>query len=149
MSTLNRRGEFGSFQWCPYFQMSAFPRIQFLKNKKEENKVEKKRLHMFYAFLSGLVWGFFGVCVMRVRAPGCGWGVVVVSAAVLLLLAALGLMLVLILTRESLLHINCFITTISNWLKGLSDFINPGSMLKSQSTPWMHRYWSLKVSQHD
>ncbi|XP_039905489.1 membrane frizzled-related protein [Simochromis diagramma] len=36
---------------------------------------------------------------MRVRAPGCGWGVVVVSAAVLLLLAALGLMLVLILTQ--------------------------------------------------
>uniref|UniRef100_A0A3Q2W7Y4 Membrane frizzled-related protein n=1 Tax=Haplochromis burtoni TaxID=8153 RepID=A0A3Q2W7Y4_HAPBU len=72
---------------------------------------------MYYAFLSGLVWGFFGVCVMRVRAPGCGWGVVVVSAAVLLLLAALGLMLVLILTRESLL-----------------DFINPGSMLKPQNT---------------
>uniref|UniRef100_A0A668SXJ8 Membrane frizzled-related protein n=1 Tax=Oreochromis aureus TaxID=47969 RepID=A0A668SXJ8_OREAU len=74
---------------------------------------------MYYVFLSGLVWGFFGVCVMRVRAPGCGWGVVVVSAAVLLLLAALGLMLVLILTRESLL-----------------DFINPG-------------YWIFKISQHD
>ncbi|XP_063350069.1 membrane frizzled-related protein isoform X1 [Pelmatolapia mariae] len=48
---------------------------------------------------ASLVWGFFGVCVMRVRAPGCGWGVVVVSAAVLLLLAALGLTLVLILTQ--------------------------------------------------
>ncbi len=39
---------------------------------------------------------------MRLRAPGCGWGLVVVSAAALLLLAALGLALALILTRESL-----------------------------------------------
>lgn len=43
MSTLNRRGEFGSFQWYPYFQMNAFPRIQFLKNKKE-NKVGEKEI---------------------------------------------------------------------------------------------------------
>ncbi|XP_070827260.1 membrane frizzled-related protein [Chaetodon trifascialis] len=43
--------------------------------------------------------GLFGVCVMRLRAPGCGWGVVVISAAALLLLAALGLALALILTQ--------------------------------------------------
>lgn len=99
--------------------MSLFPnecisQNTVLEKPKRKQSGGKKRLQMYYAFLSGLVWGFFGVCVMRVRAPGCGWGVVVVSAAVLLLLAALGLMLVLILTRESLLHINCFITTISN-----------------------------------
>ncbi|KAM3616758.1 uncharacterized protein V6R79_022742 [Siganus canaliculatus] len=41
----------------------------------------------------------FGVCVMRLRAPGCGWGMVVVSAAALLVLAALGLALALILTQ--------------------------------------------------
>lgn len=45
----------------------------------------------------------FGVCAMRLRAPG-GWGLVVVSAAALLLLAAIGLALALILTRESLLQ---------------------------------------------
>ncbi|XP_045930069.1 membrane frizzled-related protein [Micropterus dolomieu] len=44
-------------------------------------------------------WGLFGVCVMRLRGPGCGWGVVVVFAAALLLLAALGLALALILTQ--------------------------------------------------
>uniref|UniRef100_A0A3P9KAN1 Membrane frizzled-related protein n=1 Tax=Oryzias latipes TaxID=8090 RepID=A0A3P9KAN1_ORYLA len=38
---------------------------------------------------------------------GRGWGLVLVSAAVLLLLAALGLALVLILTRESLPHLSC------------------------------------------
>ncbi|XP_060929641.1 membrane frizzled-related protein isoform X2 [Limanda limanda] len=43
--------------------------------------------------------GLLGVCVMRLRAPGCGWGVVVVSAAALLLLTALGLALALILTQ--------------------------------------------------
>uniref|UniRef100_UPI003AAF9D20 membrane frizzled-related protein n=1 Tax=Centroberyx gerrardi TaxID=166262 RepID=UPI003AAF9D20 len=41
----------------------------------------------------------FGVCVMRLRGPGCSWGVVVVSATVILLVAALGLALVLILTQ--------------------------------------------------
>lgn len=45
--------------------------------------------------------GMFGVCVMRLQGPGCSWGAVVVSAAVLLLVAVLGLALVLILTRES------------------------------------------------
>lgn len=40
------------------------------------------------------------VCVTRLRAPGCGWGAVVVSAAAVLLLAALGLTLALILQRE-------------------------------------------------
>ncbi|XP_023256316.1 membrane frizzled-related protein [Seriola lalandi dorsalis] len=48
---------------------------------------------------ASLGWGLFGVCVMRLRAPGCGWGVVAVSAAALLLLAALGLALALILTQ--------------------------------------------------
>lgn len=38
---------------------------------------------------------------MRLRAPGCGWGALVVSAAALLVLAAVGLALVLLLTRES------------------------------------------------
>uniref|UniRef100_A0A3B5AB81 Membrane frizzled-related protein n=1 Tax=Stegastes partitus TaxID=144197 RepID=A0A3B5AB81_9TELE len=52
---------------------------------------------------SGLGRGLFGVCVMRLRGPDGGWGLVVVSAAALLLLAALGLALALILTRESLL----------------------------------------------
>lgn len=42
----------------------------------------------------------FGACVMRLRGPSCGWGAVVVSAAVVFLVAALGLALVLILTRE-------------------------------------------------
>ncbi|XP_070686009.1 membrane frizzled-related protein [Pempheris klunzingeri] len=41
----------------------------------------------------------FGVCVMRRRGPGCGWGKVVASAAALLLLAALALALALILTQ--------------------------------------------------
>ncbi|XP_068174275.1 membrane frizzled-related protein isoform X2 [Antennarius striatus] len=44
-------------------------------------------------------WGLIGVCVMHLRAPGCGWGVVVVSAATLLLLATFGLVLALILTQ--------------------------------------------------
>ncbi|XP_029301614.1 LOW QUALITY PROTEIN: membrane frizzled-related protein [Cottoperca gobio] len=48
---------------------------------------------------AGLGWGLFGVCVMRLRGPGCGWGVVVFSAAALLLLAAIGLALALILTQ--------------------------------------------------
>uniref|UniRef100_A0A3Q4BTX2 Membrane frizzled-related protein n=1 Tax=Mola mola TaxID=94237 RepID=A0A3Q4BTX2_MOLML len=42
---------------------------------------------------------------MRLRAPACGWGAVVISAAALLLLAALGLALALILTRKSLISI--------------------------------------------
>lgn len=54
---------------------------------------------------SGPGWGLFGVCVMRLRAPACGWGVVVVSAAALLLLTAIGLALALILTRESQLRL--------------------------------------------
>lgn len=45
--------------------------------------------------------GLLGVCVMRLRAPGCGWGALVVSAAALLVLAAVGLALVLLLARES------------------------------------------------
>lgn len=49
-----------------------------------------------------LGWGLLGVCAMRLRAPGRGWGVVVVLVAALLLLAALGLALAIILTRESL-----------------------------------------------
>ncbi|XP_068601928.1 membrane frizzled-related protein [Brachionichthys hirsutus] len=44
-------------------------------------------------------WGLLGVCVMHLRAPGSGWGVVVVSAAALLLLATFGLVLALILTQ--------------------------------------------------
>lgn len=48
--------------------------------------------------------GPLAVCLMHLRGPGRGWGVVVVSAAALLLLAALGLALALILTRESLLQ---------------------------------------------
>ncbi|CAG06451.1 unnamed protein product [Tetraodon nigroviridis] len=48
-------------------------------------------------------WGPLGVCVTRLRAPGCGWGAVVVSAAAVLVLAALGLALVLILQRELLM----------------------------------------------
>lgn len=55
---------------------------------------------------SGLGWGLFGVCVMRLRGPSCGWGLVIVFAAALLLLAAVGLALALILTRKSLLHFN-------------------------------------------
>lgn len=51
--------------------------------------------------LSGAGWGLLGVCAMRLQGPGCGWGVVVVSAAALLLLTALGLALALVLTRES------------------------------------------------
>lgn len=47
-------------------------------------------------------WGALGACVRRLRAPGRGWGAVVVSAAAVLLLAALGLALVLILQREFL-----------------------------------------------
>ncbi|XP_075905786.1 membrane frizzled-related protein [Nelusetta ayraudi] len=43
--------------------------------------------------------GLLGVCVMRLRAPGCGWGALVVSAAALLVLAAVGLALVLLLTQ--------------------------------------------------
>ncbi|XP_029923035.1 membrane frizzled-related protein [Myripristis murdjan] len=43
--------------------------------------------------------GLFGVCVMRLRGPGCSWRLVVVSAAAVLLVAALGLMLLLILTQ--------------------------------------------------
>ncbi|XP_062328232.1 membrane frizzled-related protein [Osmerus eperlanus] len=43
--------------------------------------------------------GLFGVCVMRLRATWCSWGMVVVSAAALLLMAAVGLALVLILTQ--------------------------------------------------
>lgn len=50
---------------------------------------------------SHLGLGLLGVCVMRLRAPGCGWGALVVSAAALLVLAAVGLALVLLLTRES------------------------------------------------
>lgn len=64
-----------------------------------------------------LGWGLLGVCVMRLRAPGCGWGAVVVSAAALLLLAALGLALALILTRESLLRLRSVITMKKKYLK--------------------------------
>lgn len=53
--------------------------------------------------------GLLGVCLMRLRAPGCGWGAVVVSAAALLVLAFLGLALALILTRESLRHFGAVI----------------------------------------
>uniref|UniRef100_A0A3Q0RUT8 Membrane frizzled-related protein n=1 Tax=Amphilophus citrinellus TaxID=61819 RepID=A0A3Q0RUT8_AMPCI len=68
------------------------------------------RQHMYYVCmhacaLLGLPWGLFGVYVMRLRSPGCGWGVVLVSAAVLLLLAALGLALVLILTHTGCLSL--------------------------------------------
>ena len=70
-------------------------------------------------------WGLFGVCLMRLRGPGCGWWGVVVSAAALLLLAALGLALALILTRESLLHLKSVITitynTKSMWVSEISD----------------------------
>lgn len=45
-------------------------------------------------------WAPLRVCVTRLRAPGCGWGAVLLSAAVVLLLAALGLALALILQRE-------------------------------------------------
>ncbi|KAG7270534.1 hypothetical protein CRUP_026426 [Coryphaenoides rupestris] len=45
--------------------------------------------------------GMFGACVMRLRGPSCGWGAVVVSAVVVFLVAALGLALVLILTRPA------------------------------------------------
>lgn len=48
-------------------------------------------------------WGPLRVLVTRLRAPGCGWGAVVVSAAAVLLLAALGLALALILQRELLM----------------------------------------------
>ncbi|KAF7654159.1 hypothetical protein LDENG_00073270 [Lucifuga dentata] len=48
---------------------------------------------------ASLGWGVFGVCVKRLRALGCGWGVVVFFAAALILVAALGLALVLILTQ--------------------------------------------------
>ena len=65
-------------------------------------------------YLPGPGWGLLGVCVMRLRAPGCGWGVVVVSAAVLLLLTALGLALALILTRESLSHLEPLIAVKYN-----------------------------------
>lgn len=68
---------------------------------------------------------------MRLRAPGCGWGVVVISAAALLLLAALGLALALLLTRESLQ-----ITMKNKYLKLIwrryfrsGAFINSGSVL--------------------
>lgn len=66
--------------------------------------------NMFVLCRSGLGCGFVEVCWMRLRGPGRSWGVVVVSAAVLLLLAALGLALVLILTRKSLLHLPFVIT---------------------------------------
>lgn len=59
-------------------------------------------MHVYVLCHSGLGWGLFGVCVMRLRSPRCGWGVVVASAAALLLLVALGLALALILSRESL-----------------------------------------------
>ncbi len=65
-------------------------------------------------------WGLLGVCVMRLRAPGGGWGLVVVSAAALLLLAAIGLALALILTRESLL---CF-KSVTAKKKKFSDFFS-------------------------
>lgn len=68
-------------------------------------------------FVRLLGWGLFGVCVMRLRAPGCGWGVVLVTAAGLLLLAALGLALALILTRESLLHLGAVTTMKIKYLK--------------------------------
>ncbi|XP_031716399.1 membrane frizzled-related protein [Anarrhichthys ocellatus] len=48
---------------------------------------------------AGLGRGLFGVCVMRLRGPGCGWGAVVVCVAALLLVTALGLALALILTQ--------------------------------------------------
>ncbi|KAM6987630.1 membrane frizzled-related protein [Tautogolabrus adspersus] len=48
---------------------------------------------------ANLAWGVFGVCAMRLRGPGCGWGVVVISAAALLLFTAIGLALALILTQ--------------------------------------------------
>ncbi|XP_029026253.1 membrane frizzled-related protein [Betta splendens] len=48
---------------------------------------------------AGLSWGLLGLFVMRLRGPGCGWGVLLVSAAALLLVAALGLALALILTQ--------------------------------------------------
>ncbi|XP_076000076.1 membrane frizzled-related protein [Genypterus blacodes] len=48
---------------------------------------------------AGLRWCLFGVCMKRLQATGCGWGVVLLSAAVLLLVAALGLALALILTQ--------------------------------------------------
>ncbi|KAF3693050.1 Membrane frizzled-related protein Membrane-type frizzled-related protein [Channa argus] len=48
---------------------------------------------------AGLGWGLLRVLVMRLRGPGCGWGVFIVSVAALLLLAAVGLALALILTR--------------------------------------------------
>ncbi|KAM8854534.1 membrane frizzled-related protein isoform 2-T2 [Synchiropus picturatus] len=50
---------------------------------------------------AGLVWGLFGLCTMRLRSPGCGWGMVVVSAAALVLISALVLALALILTRQA------------------------------------------------
>ncbi|KAM6932890.1 LOW QUALITY PROTEIN: membrane frizzled-related protein [Xenentodon cancila] len=43
--------------------------------------------------------GLLSVCLLHLRGPGRGWGVVAVSAAALLLLAALGLALALILTQ--------------------------------------------------
>ncbi|XP_030008522.1 membrane frizzled-related protein-like isoform X1 [Sphaeramia orbicularis] len=48
---------------------------------------------------AGPGWCLFGVCSMRLRGLGCGWGAVLVSAAALLLVAALGLTLALILTQ--------------------------------------------------
>lgn len=56
---------------------------------------------LFVLVSSDPCWGPLRVCVTRLRAPGCGWGALVVSAAVLLVLAALGLALALILQRES------------------------------------------------
>lgn len=67
-------------------------------------------------------WGLLGVCAMRLRAPGRGWGAVVVSVAALLLLAALGLALALILTRESLLRLRSVITLKQKYLKLINRF---------------------------
>lgn len=71
-------------------------------------------VHVCMLCHSALGLGLFGVCVMRLRSPGCGWWVVLVSAAALLLLVALGLALALILTRESLLHLKLVITITYN-----------------------------------
>uniref|UniRef100_A0A3B4UEC3 Membrane frizzled-related protein n=1 Tax=Seriola dumerili TaxID=41447 RepID=A0A3B4UEC3_SERDU len=87
---------------------------------------------------------------MRLRAPGCGWGMVAVSAAALLLLAALGLALALILTRESLLHLESVITVFLSVLSGCGGVLtdsegsfsspnHPGSYPPNSLCVWVIR----------
>ncbi|KAM9853573.1 membrane frizzled-related protein [Aulostomus maculatus] len=87
---------------------------------------------------AGLSWGVFGVCVKRLRGPGCDWGKVVVSVAVLLLLAAVGLALILILTqiKGQVVEETVLATTPSDLLTGGDGTSRAIITTPANRSPW-------------